>query len=118
MGILISVIGSVTNIYIIAGVAFLFFAMLPLANTSIDVLIRSSLEQETEGRVWGLISFISQFGYVIAYGISGPLADYVFNPLLNEKGFLANSVGKIIGGWAGKRNRFNVYCLWIIYDCN
>lgn len=102
MGILIVVLGSVRNLYMITLTGFLFFAMLPLANISIDVLVRSSLKEETQGRVWGLISFISQLGYIVAYGISGPLADYVFNPLLYKNGLLADSVGKIIGVGQGR----------------
>lgn len=102
MGIAISIIGSVINIYIIGAAAFVFFSMLPYANTSIDVLIRSSLERKTQGRVWGLISLLSQLGYVVAYGISGLLADYVFNPLLSEGGGLAHSVGKITGVGEGR----------------
>ncbi len=97
MGILICFVGCITNLYIITAAGFLFFAMIPIANTCIDVLVRSNLEKETQGRVWGLISLISQIGYIVAYGISGPLADYVFNPLFYHDGALAESIGKIVG---------------------
>lgn len=97
MGILICFVGGITNLYIITAAGFLFFAMLPIANTCIDVLVRSSLEKETQGRLWGLISLISQIGYILAYGLSGPLADYVFNPLFYKDGLLADSIGKIVG---------------------
>ena len=33
----------------------------------------------------------------LAYIIAGPLADRVFEPLMQVDGFLANSIGKIIG---------------------
>lgn len=102
MGIVIFIVGSVINVYVIGIAAFIFFAMLPFANTSIDVLIRSSLERKTEGRVWGLISLISQLGYLIAYSISGILADHVFNPLLDENGALASSIGRLIGVGEGR----------------
>ena len=55
--------------------------MLPFANTVIDYLVRMNIDNELQGRVWGLISILSQLGYVIAYAIAGPLADYVFKPL-------------------------------------
>lgn len=102
MGIVIFIVGSVINVYVIGIAAFIFFAMLPFANTSIDVLIRSSLERKTEGRVWGLISLISQLGYLVAYSISGILADHVFNPLLDENGALASSIGRLIGVGEGR----------------
>lgn len=96
-GCFVCIIGASRNIYVIAISGFMFFATLPFANTSIDVLLRSSISTSAQGRVWGLISLISQVGYLVAYSISGPLSDYVFNPMLKPEGILANSVGKIIG---------------------
>lgn len=76
--------------------------MLPLANASIDYLIRSNVANSQQGRVWGLIGLISQLGYVAAYAVSGLLADYVFTPLLLPNGALAGSVGKLIGTGASR----------------
>lgn len=89
--------GVTTNIPIIIIFGFIFFLTLPYANTSIDVLIRKSIDNEKQGRAWGLISLLSQIGYAIAYMLSGVLADYVFNPALREGGALADSIGKLIG---------------------
>ncbi|MCL6614814.1 MAG: MFS transporter, partial [Firmicutes bacterium] len=38
----------------------------------------------------------------VAYSIAGFLADHVFNPLLDKGGFLAPTVGKIIGTGQGR----------------
>lgn len=89
--------GVTTNIPIIIVFGFIFFLTLPYANTSIDVLIRKSIDNDKQGRAWGLISLLSQVGYAIAYMLSGVLADYIFNPALQEGGALADSVGKILG---------------------
>ena len=70
------------DIIFISVSGFLFFAMLPFANTSIDYLIRTNVDNQIQGRVWGIIGLISQLGYVAAYAVSGILADYVFTPLL------------------------------------
>lgn len=94
--------GLSESILIICMFGFLFFAMLPFANMSIDYLIRTNIQNEVQGRVWGLIGIIFQLGSVIAYGISGPLADFVFVPLLVEGGTLAESVGKVIGVGKGR----------------
>ena len=75
----------------------MFFAALPFANNSLDFLVRANIPDELQGRAWGLISFVSQIGYIIAYAVSGVLADYVFNPLLYDDGALANTVGKVVG---------------------
>lgn len=76
--------------------------MLPIANTSLDFLLRTNIGNDLQGRAWGLIGVISQLGYVAAYALSGPLADYVFKPLLLKKGILAKSVGKITGTGNGR----------------
>ncbi|MGH4138345.1 MFS transporter [Clostridium sp.] len=89
--------GATTSIPVIIISGFLFFASLPYATTCIDVLIRKSIDNDKQGRVWGLISLISQLGFVIAYALAGVLSDYVFNPALIDGGVLANTVGKIIG---------------------
>lgn len=94
--------GMRENMVLVCSFGFLLFAMLPFANTSIDYLIRTNIDNAVQGRVWGLIGIISQFGYVIAYAVSGVLADYVFTPLLLEDGMLAGSVGKMIGIGAGR----------------
>lgn len=54
---------------------FLFFAMLPFANNCLDYLTRTNIPDEAQGRAWGLVGFLSQIGYVIAYAISGVAAD-------------------------------------------
>lgn len=94
--------GLRANIVLIGVSGFLFFAMLPFANTSIDCLIRTNIENQIQGRVWGLIGLISQLGYVAAYAVSGILADYVFTPLMLPDGLLAGSVGKLLGTGAGR----------------
>lgn len=63
------------NIYVICIFGFLFFAMLPLANNCLDYLVRIHIPDEQQGRAWGLIGFLSQTGYVFAYGLAGVAAD-------------------------------------------
>ena len=57
----------------------LFFAMLPLANNAMDYLARTNIPDELQGRAWGLIGFLSQIGYVVAYAVSGLAADGLGN---------------------------------------
>lgn len=85
---------------------FLFFAMLPFANTCLDFLIRTNIDNSVQGRAWGLIGVISQLGFVAAYAFSGVLSDYVFSPLLLDGGALADSVGTIIGTGSGRGTGF------------
>lgn len=63
------------NILLIGISGFIFFAMLPFANNCLDYLVRTNISADKQGRAWGLIGFLSQIGYVVAYGLSGILAD-------------------------------------------
>jgi MFS family permease len=101
-GIAFCLLGTTTNIYFITGAGFLFLAALPFVNMSCDVLVRTNIPNEKQGRVWGIVGILSQLGFIVAYGISGPLADHVFNPMLEEGGLLASSVGQFIGTGPGR----------------
>ena len=74
-GIAMVMFGLKENIYLICAAGFLFFAMLPLANNCLDVLVRTNIADELQGRAWGFIGFLSQIGYVVAYSLAGVLAD-------------------------------------------
>lgn len=67
--------GLKENVYLICIAGFLFFAMLPFANNCLDYLVRTNIPDELQGRAWGLIGFLSQIGYVVAYGLAGLFAD-------------------------------------------
>ena len=92
IGLVISGIGMAgfgisKNILVIGTFGFIFFAALPIANNSLDYLARTNIPDEFQGRAWGFIGFISQLGYVVAYALSGVIAD---------------TVGKVTGGGVGK----------------
>jgi len=105
-GVFMMMFGLRENILLIGISGFLFFGMMPFANTSLDFLVRTNIENAVQGRAWALIGLISQLGFVLAYAISGVLADYVFTPMLLDNGILADSVGKIIGTGSGRGTGF------------
>lgn len=69
------------NLILICASGFGFFAMLPFANNCLDYLVRTNIAERLQGRAWGLIGFLSQIGYVVAYSLSGLLADGMGNGL-------------------------------------
>lgn len=101
-GIFMMLFGFRENILWIGAAGFLFFAMLPFANASIDYLLRTNIGNEAQGRAWGMVGLISQLGYVAAYAVSGLLSDYVFTPMLLPGGALSGTVGAVIGTGAGR----------------
>ena len=90
-------IGLVNNLYIITVMAFILFGSLVYANTTLDYLFRKNVPSHYLGRTLGWASNISQLGYLLAYVIAGLLADYIFDPLLQEGGLLSGSLGFIFG---------------------
>ncbi|MGM9531392.1 MFS transporter [Intestinibacter sp.] len=70
-------IGVRENIYIICLFGFCFFALLPFINNCLDYLVRVNIPDELQGRAWGMIGFLSQIGYVVAYAVSGMAADKI-----------------------------------------
>ena len=101
-GIFMSMTGVNENLAIIGISTFLFFSTLPFMNSCADVLVRASVPNELQGRVWGLISLITQMGTVTAYIISGVMADYIFEPMFNKNGILVENIGMIIGTGKGR----------------
>lgn len=96
-GLFYALIGASTRTLMITCAAFCFFFTLPFVNSSLEVLFRRNIDNDMQGRVWSLISLISQTGAVTAMGLAGPLADHLFNPLLTDEGRLSDTVGRIIG---------------------
>ncbi|MDO4488274.1 MAG: MFS transporter [Eubacteriales bacterium] len=76
-GVFICGFGFFSQIPVITACGFGFFMMLPFANNCLDYLVRTNIPVEVQGRVWGIIGFLSQIGYVIAYGLSGIMADAI-----------------------------------------
>lgn len=65
------------NIITVCLFGFLFFAALPFANNCLDYLARTNIPNEVQGRAWGVIGFLSQMGYVVAYACAGSAADAI-----------------------------------------
>ncbi|MBU7006059.1 MFS transporter [Phosphitispora fastidiosa] len=101
-GIFFALMGVKENLFLIAAFGFMMFAFMPAVQIGAEVLIRKNLANEVQGRAFGLISFITQMGYIFAYVLSGTLADYVFEPFMRGNSLLAINIGKVIGAGAGR----------------
>jgi MFS family permease len=78
------------------------FVFMPAVQIGAEVLIRKNLANEVQGRAFGLISFITQMGYILAYVLSGVLSDYVFEPFMSGNSLVATEIGKVIGSGDGR----------------
>lgn len=101
-GLFYALMGLFTTVALIMVFCFFFFSTLPFVNTSLEVLIRSNVDNEKQGRIWSMVHAISQVGYIFAFGSAGFLADHLFNPLFYSGGALSQTVGQIIGTGQGR----------------
>lgn len=74
----------------------------PLITGCSEALFLSKVEAHVQGRVFALQGMIAGSLLPLAYLLAGSLADYVFEPLLDSSGLLADNVGKIIGVGSGR----------------
>lgn len=82
--------------------AFALMAMVPVANTSSQVLWQLKVPPAMQGRVFAIRRMISQGISPIAILLAGPLADNVFEPMMAEGGALAGNIGSVIGVGPGR----------------
>lgn len=101
-GIFFALMGVKEDLFLIAAFGFMMFVFMPAVQIGAEVLIRMNLANEVQGRAFGLISFITQMGYIFAYILSGVLADYVFEPFMCSNSLLAIKIGKAIGAGEGR----------------
>jgi MFS family permease len=102
LGICIIVGGLRPSVPLVTAAAFGGLFCFPLIAGCSQVLLLSKVAHEVQGRVFALQGMIATSSLPLAYVVAGPLADFVFEPLLADGGLLAGSVGSVIGVGAGR----------------
>jgi len=74
----------------------------PVMTTCFNSIWQSKTPLELHGRVFATITFMAECSGPIALLGAGPLADFVFEPLMKPGGPLAGSVGSLIGTGFGR----------------
>lgn len=93
-------------IYISVGM-FVFYLMVPYANSLFQTVLQTSIASTMLGRVGALVNALLKIVSPIACMLAGPLSDYVFGPLMEEDGKLGRSwIGKVIGSGQGRGDGF------------
>jgi DHA3 family macrolide efflux protein-like MFS transporter len=87
---------------LVAVAAFFFFFSLPFISGSSQAIWQSKVSPEVQGRVFAVRRMIAWSSVPLSYMVAGPLAEYVFEPLLARGGPLAGSVGRLIGTGPGR----------------
>lgn len=99
----LSLIGARPSPWVIgAGFALLLFAI-PLSSGSTQAIFAGKVAPDVQGRVFAIRSMIAQSMMPIAFLLAGPLADRVFEPLMQTGGALAASpLAGLIGSGVGR----------------
>lgn len=90
------------SIALLAMARFMALVISPLVNGSAQVLLQRKVPTDMQGRVFSATRMLARASIPLAYLLSGPLADRVFQPMLAQNGALARSVGQIIGTGDGR----------------
>ncbi|MBN2145788.1 MAG: MFS transporter [Anaerolineales bacterium] len=89
-------------IFPILGLSIMLFAV-PLASGSSQAIFQTKIAPEVQGRVFAIRSMISRSMMPLAFLLAGPLADYIFEPLMKSGGALAASpFGALLGTGPGR----------------
>lgn len=101
-GVCILVTGSGTYIPMLGAAIFLFFFCSSVLNICTQVIFQKKVEPSVQGRIFALRGTITSASLPFAYLIAGPLADFVFEPLMLPDGPLAETLGQFIGVGRGR----------------
>lgn len=88
-------VGQKTWIWIFAGLAGNL--PLPLLNANLEVIMRTHIPIEMQGRVFSTRDTLQYCTIPIGYFLSGILADYIFEPLMKSDSTLQHFFAKIVG---------------------
>jgi hypothetical protein len=82
--------------------AFLYMLNDPLAFTCSQVIWLSKVPRDIQGRVLAIRRMVVRSCVLVAYLLSGPIADGFLEPLMAANGPLASSVGAVLGVGPGR----------------
>ena len=102
LGLSVVVAGLRPSVALISSALFFAFLALPTVMSFSQAIMQSKVDPIIQGRVIGLRMFMNTLAFAAAYLIGGTLADRTFEPLMAENGFLAASLGTIIGAGPGR----------------
>lgn len=94
--------GLPASTVLIGGGAFLFMFGVSVINGCIRTCLQCKIAPEMQGRVFATTGMLASSAMPLAFGISGPLADRIFNPALTNGGAWAATLGPLVGSGPGR----------------
>ena len=74
------------------------------------MILQKKVPSKMQGRIFSIYNGLATASLPIAFVLGGPLADFVFEPLLAVDGPLAGSVGRLVGVGEGR----GIALMWVI----
>jgi MFS family permease len=99
---MLTLVGLVPSPTWVAVGYFGFMFCFPIAQSCNEAIWQVKVPPELQGRVISIRRAIATASMPIAYLLCGPLADHVFEPMLAAGGFLAASLGQLVGVGPGR----------------
>lgn len=97
-----------TSIALAGFTVFGFLFAYPIVISCNQTIWQTKVPPELQGRVFALQQAIEKSAAIVAYLVTGPLVDHLFEPMLLDDGLLAGTVGQLIGTGAGRGSAFFV----------
>lgn len=88
-------------IVITIGITLALF-LIPITNAHSQSIWQQKVDPKMQGRVFSLRLMVARILMPIAIVSAGPTADYIANPLMEENGALATTLGTLIGVGEGR----------------
>jgi len=94
-------IGFGQSLYVWATGGFFVSFFIALLNASSGTIWQAKVPPDVQGRVFAVRRMVGALGAPIAMLLAGPLADYVFEPLMATDGPVASALGRLVGSGPG-----------------
>ncbi len=101
-GLAIAIHGLAPSLTLLIVAGFLMFLTIPPAQSASMALWQTKVPSHLLGRTMAILRMTSEATLPIGFLLAGPLAEFVFEPLMMPGGALADTVGSVIGSGPGR----------------
>ncbi len=96
-----SILGLGRGLTVWAPTAFALMALIPIINGSSQAIWQAKIPPHIQGRVFATRALLAQVAAPIGMAVTGPLADWIFEPAMMPGGSLAPIFGPLVGTGPG-----------------
>ncbi|EAZ91848.1 MFS transporter [Crocosphaera chwakensis] len=113
-GISLLAVGLKTAISIYGLAVFMFMFSAVVVDTTATIILQKKVKSSFQGRIFALKTATNSSMTILAYISSSFLADWVFEPMMQNDNLVSNFVGQIIGVGEGKGINFMFFIAGVL----